>query len=106
MQSSENMIISCEVDVESLKMSSIYFRGEKTVGTRIKKVVTQPRSEFKTFRMPLNVATRIKKGGNSAEIRIQDIPNAAKSVSSAMKKHSSILQLMVVSIFGTSETVY
>jgi len=81
-QSSENMIINCEVDVASSKMPSKYFPGEKIV------------------------STRSEKGDNSAEIRIQDIPNTAKSVSSAMKKPSSFLQLMVVTIFGASEIVY
>jgi hypothetical protein len=63
-------------------MHSVYFPGEKTVETRSKKC------------------------GNSAETQIEDIPNIAKSAPSAMKKHSSIVQLEVVSIFETSVTVY
>jgi hypothetical protein len=61
-------------------MPSQYFLGEKTVETRSKEC------------------------GNSAETWIEDIPNTSESVSSAMKKHSSILQLEVVSIFETLVT--
>jgi hypothetical protein len=63
-------------------MRSLYFPGEKTV------------------------ETRSKKGGNSADTRIEDIPNTTKSAPSVMEKHSSLLHLEVVSIFETSVTVY
>jgi hypothetical protein len=81
-QCSENMVVNCEVDVASLWMHSVYFPGEKTVEIRSKKC------------------------GNSAETRIEDIPNTAKSAPSTIKKHSSIAQLEVVSNFETSVTVY
>lgn len=53
---------------------------------------------------PLKLA--VKKCGNSAETRIEDILNTAKSAPSAMKKLSSIVQLEVVSSFETSVTAY
>jgi putative transposon-encoded protein len=65
-----------------LKMPSQYFHGENTVETRGKKV------------------------GNSAETWIEDIPNIAKSFPLAVKKHSFILKLEVVSTFETTVTVY